>query len=182
MRISKANMLVSLGLVFSLGMMSESLEAQELKLGFVNASGVLEKAPQAEKARTKLEQEFAPRDRKLVAEQKEVRQMEEKLSRDGAIMSDSERNKLERDIRGLKRDLKRSRDEFREDLNIRRNEELAKLQKLVVDTIRIIAKENGFDLVVTDGVLFASDRINITALVLEKLKQDSAAATEEKKP
>lgn len=89
-------------------------------------------------------------------------------------MSDSERNKLEREIRSLKRDLKRSRDEFREDLNIRRNEELAKLQKLVVETIRAIAQEGGFDLVVTDGVLYASDRIDITAMVLEKLKKDSA--------
>lgn len=170
----KANLLVSIGLIVSLGMISESLWAQELKLGFVNAPGVLEKAPQAEKARTKLEQEFAPRDRELVAEQKTIRQLEEKLSRDGAIMSDSERNKLEREIRSLKRDLKRSRDEFREDLNIRRNEELAKLQKLVVETIRAIAQEGGFDLVVTDGVLYASDRIDITAMVLEKLKKDSA--------
>ena len=149
-----------------------------IEVGICQCLGGIGKGPTSRKARTKLEEEFAPRDRKLVSEQKTIRQMEEKLSRDGAIMSDSERGKLERDIRSLKRDLKRSRDEFREDLNIRRNEELAKLQKLVVETIRIIAKEGKFDLVVTDGVLYASDRVDITAQVLEKLKRDSATAGE----
>ncbi len=180
MKILRVNLLLSIVLV--LGVVSGPVWSQELKVGFVNAAGVLEKAPQAETARTDLEKEFAPRDRKLVAEQKNIRQMEEKLSRDGAIMSDSERNKLERDIRSAKRDLKRSRDEFREDLNIRRNEELAKLQKLVVQTIREIARESNFDLVVTDGVLYASDRINITAQVLEKLKNDAPKKADVKKP
>lgn len=145
--------------------------AQELKVGFVNASQLLEKAPQADAARTNLEKEFSPRDKRLVAEQKDLRLLEEKLTRDGAIMSDTERSKLERDILSGKRDLKRARDEFREDLSIRRNEELAKLQKLIVETIRLLAKEGEYDLVVTDGVLYASDRIDITTLVLEKLKK-----------
>lgn len=147
------------------------LAAEELKLGFVNAGKVLENAPQAEAARTMLEKEFAPRDRRLVAEQKSLRQMEEKLSRDGAIMSDSERKNLERDILSGKRDLKRSRDEFREDLNIRRNEELARLQKLVVDTVRALATEGRYDMVLTDGVLFASSRVDMTDQVLERLKR-----------
>lgn len=149
-----------------------SVNAQELRVGFVNAAQLLEKAPQADAARANLEKEFSPRDKRLVAEQKELRLMEEKLNRDGAVMSDSERNKLERDILAGKRDLKRARDEFREDLNIRRNEELAKLQKLIVDSIRALAKEGEYDLVLTDGVLYASDKIDITALVLEKLKKD----------
>ncbi len=147
-------------------------EAQELKVGFVNAAQVMEKAPQADAARENLEKEFAPRDKRLVAEQKELRLLEEKLNRDGAIMSDTERNKLERDILAGKRDLKRARDEFREDLNIRRNEELAKLQKLIVESIRALAKEGSYDLVLTDGVLYANDKIDITGLVLERLKKD----------
>ncbi|GAB4359456.1 MAG: OmpH family outer membrane protein [Gammaproteobacteria bacterium] len=154
-----------------------SLGAQELKLGFVNAPDVLEKAPQAELARSKLEQEFAPRLKALEADQKKIRQLEEQLSRDGAIMSEGERNKLERDIRNMKRELKRERDEYREDLNIRRNEELAKLQKLVVETIRTIAKEQGYDLVVADGVFYASQRVDITALVLDSLKKKSATSS-----
>lgn len=150
------------------------LNAQELRVGFVNAAQLLEKAPQADAARANLEKEFSPRDKRLVAEQKELRLLEEKLNRDGAVMSDTERKKLERDILSGKRDLKRARDEFREDLNIRRNEELAKLQKLIVETIRVLAKEGQYDLVLTDGVLYASDKIDITALVLEKLKKDGA--------
>ena len=150
-----------------------AISAQDLKVGFVNAAQLLEKAPQADAARANLEKEFAPRDRRLVAEQKELRQLEEKLSKDGAIMSDAERKKIERDILSGKRDLKRSRDEFREDLNIRRNEELAKLQKLVVESIRALANEGTYDLVLTDGVLYASDKVDITSLVLDKLKKEA---------
>lgn len=178
---TRSSISIVCGLLLALGI-TLPVHSQDLKLGFVNASGVLEKAPQAESARTKLEQEFAPRDRKLVAEQKNIRQMEEQLTRDGAIMSEAERNKLERDIRNSKRELKRERDEFREDLNIRRNEELAKLQTLVIETIRVIAKDQGYDLVVTDGVLYASQRIDITSIVLDKLKKDSIGGGEVKKP
>lgn len=148
-----------------------AVTAQELKVGYVNASQLLEKAPQADAARNNLEKEFAPRDKRLVAEQKELRQMEEKLNRDGAVMSDTERQKMERDIVSRKRDLKRARANFREDLNIRRNEELAKLQKLIVDTIRALAKEGEYDLVLTDAVLYASDKVDITSVVLERLKK-----------
>ncbi len=165
--------LVGLCVSLPLGM----VQAQELKVGWVNAAQVLEQAPQAEAARTKLEKEFAPRDRTLVAEQKALRQKEEKLARDGAVMSESERKKLERDILSDTRDLKRARDEFREDLNIRRNEELAKLQKMVIETIREIAKGGQYDLVVTDGVLFASDRVDMTPAVLARLKKDFDKAT-----
>lgn len=158
--------------VMVLGAGACQVNAAELKVGFVNAQQVLEKAPQADAARAQLEKEFAPRDRRLVAEQKTLQQKQEKLARDSTIMSDSERDRLERDILQEKRDLKRARDDFRDDLNMRRNEELADLQKKVVQTIRELAKENKYDLVVTDGVLYASDRVDMTAQVLDRLKKD----------
>jgi outer membrane protein len=97
--------------------------------------------------------------------------MEDKIARDGAVMSESERSKSERELLNQKRDLKRSQDEFREDLNIRRNELLAKLQKELNDTIVALAKEENFDLVLFEGVVFASDRIDITDAVLERLRR-----------
>lgn len=147
------------------------VSAQDAKVGFVNTTELLEKAPQADTARDNLEKEFSPREKRLVAEQKELRQLEEKLTRDGAVMSDSERQKLERDIVSGKRDLKRSRDEFSEDLNIRKNEELAKLQKIIFESIQEYAKEANYDLVITGGVVYANEKVDITSQVLDKLKK-----------
>jgi len=141
----------------------------DLKIGFVNIPAVLEKAPQAEKAKKRLEQEFSPRDRQLVAQQKEIQSKEERMTRDGSVMGDSERANLEKDIINKKRDAKRSQQEFSEDFNARRNEELGKLQRRIVEAIRAIAKDQNFDLLLTDGVIYASEKIDVTAQVQQKL-------------
>jgi outer membrane protein len=152
--------------------LSSTTLAAELKVGFVNASKVLEQAPQAEQARGALEKEFSPRDKAMVKSQKEIRDLEDKLTRDGAIMSESQQRKLEHDIVSRKRDLKRDQDAFREDLNIRRNEAFDKLRKRVYQVIVDIAKKENYDLIVSDGVVFANDRIDITDKVVARLKEE----------
>ena len=141
----------------------------DLKIGFVNIPAVLEKAPQAEKAKKRLEQKFSPRDKQLVAQQKEIQGMEEKLTRDASVMSDSEKANLEKDILNKKRDAKRSQQEFSEDFNASRNEELGKLQRRIVEAVRAIAKDEDYDLLLTDGVIYAKDQFDITAQVQKKL-------------
>ncbi len=141
----------------------------ELKIGFVNIPAVLEKAPQAEKAKKRLELEFSPRDKQLVAQQKEIQSREERMARDASVMSDSQRSNLEKEILNKKRDAKRSQQEFSEDFNARRNEELGKLQRRIVEAIRSIAKEQRYDLLLTDGVIYASEQIDVTAQVQKKL-------------
>ncbi|MFA5983205.1 MAG: OmpH family outer membrane protein [Methylococcaceae bacterium] len=143
----------------------------DLKIGFVNIPAVLEKAPQAEKAKKRLEQEFSPRDKQLVSQQKEIQSMEEKLSRDASVMSDSERSNLEKDVLNKKRDAKRAQQEFSEDFNVRRNDELGKLQRRIIEAVRGIAKDQNFDLLLTDGVIYASEQIDVTAQVQEKLSK-----------
>jgi len=166
------NRLTTMFLGMSLCFIALGVQAAELKIGFVNAAQVLEEAPQADDARSRLEKEFSPRDKALVKTQKAVRKLEEKLTRDGAIMSETERRKLERDIIAQKRDLKRSQEEFREDLNIRRNEAFDKLRRRVFEVITDISKKENYDLVVSDGVVFANDRIDMTGKVVERLKQE----------
>ena len=161
---------ITFSIVFALGLMAQTSIASELKLGFVNTARILKEAPQAEKARKKLEFEFAPRDKKIVDMQKGLKALEDQLAKDAMVMAESARKKLERQIISDKRDIKRSREEFSEDLNIRRNEELNKLQKLVYDTIVALAKEQHYDLILGDSVLFASKRVDVTDLVLIKLK------------
>ena len=88
-------------------------------------------------------------------------------------MSEQERTKLERDIVSKRRDLKRKQDEFREDLNYRRNEEMVKIQKQIIQSIQQVAKDNQYDLVLSEGVLYASPKIDMSELVIEYLKKDS---------
>ena len=145
-------------------------QAAEVKLGFVSIAKILNSAPQAESASKRLEQELAPRQKGLVEAQKALRKEEEKLGKDGAVMSESQRRKLESEIRNQARELKRTSDEFREDFNLRRNEELGKFQKQVLDVINSVAKEDGFDLVVNDSAtLYASPQVDVTEKVLKRL-------------
>jgi outer membrane protein len=143
----------------------------DLKIGFVNIPAVLEKAPQAEKAKKRLEQKFSPRDKQLVAQQKEIQTMEEKLTRDASVMSDSEKANLEKDIMNKKRDAKRSQQEFSEDFNASRNEELGKLQRRIVEAVRAIASDEKYDLLLTDGVIYAKPEFDITVQVQQKLSK-----------
>jgi outer membrane protein len=155
--------------------------AADARIAFVNSSEVLERAPQAVNARELLQAEFAPRDAQLVTEQQKLRSQEERLVRDGATMSDDERRRLEREITTLQRDVKRARDEFSEDLNIRRNEEFARLQREVAKVIVEVAKEGGYDMVLENGVVYASDRVDITAMVIERLKKSQSTSVSRKK-
>ena len=148
-----------------------ALALAEVKVGFVNTVKLMEEAPQAKSAISKMESEFAPREKELVSIQRRIKDAEDKLARDAAVMSDSERGKVERDLVSRKRDLKRSQDEFREDLNIRRNEELAKLQRRLYDAIVDLAKAEKYDLIVSEGVVYASTSIDITDAVLARLKK-----------
>jgi outer membrane protein len=134
---------------------------------------VLEEAPQATAASAKLEHDFSPREREILALQRDVRLLEDRLLREGPSMTDVARSGLELDVRSRKRDLKRQQDEFREDLNVRKNQELAVIQRLVIDTIQALAKREGIDLVISEGVVFASNRIDVTEKVLERLRQEA---------
>ena len=148
-----------------------AVQAEDYKIGAVNAVRILEQSPQAAKLRSQIEQEFSPRDRELVSQQKKLKEMEDRLERDSAIMSETERKELEREIINMRRQLKRDQDQFREDLSYRRNEELSRIQKEIVQAIQTVAKQNNYDVVLSEGVLFASTKVDITDLVIEYLKK-----------
>jgi len=143
----------------------------EHKIAFVNQQMLLEKAPQAEAARNKLQQEFAKRDKSLVKIQKSIKESEKKLKKDAAVMSNTALSKLKRKITLLRRDLERDKEAFREDLSIRQNEELVTLQKVVLQAISKVAESEKYDLIVSDGVIYASKRIDVTTKILNELKK-----------
>ena len=150
---------------------SASVTYAEQKIAFVNQAKLLQKAPQAEAARNKLQKEFAKRDKSLVDMQKQIKTSTDKLQKDAAILSSDELNKLKRKITLLRRDLDRDKAAFKEDLSIRQNEELVKLQKSVLKSIQTIAEREKYDLIISEGVIYASKKIDITDKILEELKK-----------
>ena len=145
--------------------------AEGYRIGFVNATKVFEESPQYNAARDRLQTEFERREKGLLADQEQLKQLEAKLQRDGAVMSESEVKRLERDILSRQRKLKNAQTEFREDLNLRQNEEFKKLRKQIREVIQEVGKAEGIDLIVSDGVVYFSKRIDISDLVLERLRK-----------
>jgi outer membrane protein len=150
---------------------SGTVFAEDYRIAFVNATKVFEESPQYKVAREQLQTEFSRRENDLLASQKQLKQLEEKLQRDGSVMSESEVKRLERDILSRTRKLKNAQTEFREDLNLRQNEEFKKLRQQVREVIQKVGKSEKIDLIVSDGVVYFSKKIDISDLVLEKLRQ-----------
>ena len=151
---------------------STAVLAAEPKVAFVDATRVFEQSPQYEAARKGLENEFTRRDNDLVAKQKQLKKMEEKLARDERVMSESEVKRLKRDILARQRKLKNAQAEFREDFNLRRNEEFNKLRRQVAEVVRAVGKEENIDLIISDGVVYFSKRVDISEQVLERLREN----------
>lgn len=153
----------------SISLACSAVAYAELKIGYVNAVEVIEKAPQGEAALKKLEAEFGPREKKIVEMQNRIKQFEQDIEKNALVMKEADRRSKEYEVSTLKRELRRSTQEYREDFNLRRNEELAALQKIVERAIVEIAKQDGYDLIVHEGVIHASPKIDITKKILERL-------------
>ncbi|HEY0943075.1 MAG TPA: OmpH family outer membrane protein [Steroidobacter sp.] len=154
------------------GMLAAPLASaqSQLKIAVVNVPRLLEEAPQAKTAMQALQDEFSPRQREMAAQQKDLKAKEEKLQRDGAVMAENERRNAEKELREGQRDLARKQNEYVEDLNVRRNEELGKLQRSLLQEVQAYARSSGYDLVVGDGVLFVNEQLDITPQVLSALQ------------
>jgi outer membrane protein len=142
----------------------------ETKIAVVNVPRLLEEAPQAKSAMQALQDEFAPRQKEIVAQQKDLKAKEDKLNRDGAVMAENERRNAEKDLREGQRDLARKQNEYVEDLNLRRNEEIGKLQRSLLQEVQAFARTSSYDLIVGEGVLYVNESMDITAQVLTALQ------------
>lgn len=147
---------------------SASALAADTKIGFVNTERLLREAPLSVTAQKKLEKEFAARDQELRKLAKQARDLQAQLDKDGVTMSDSERKAKERDLGNLNRDLQRQGREFREDLNLRRNEELSQIQERARKVIQDIARAEKYDLIVEQAV-FVDPKSDITDRVMKAL-------------
>lgn len=143
----------------------------DTKIGFVNTDRIFREAAPALKAQKKLEKEFASREQDLQKMAKQARDLQAQLEKDGVTMSDTDRHNKERDLANLNREFQRAQREFREDLNLRRNEELASVQERANKVIQGIAETEKYDLILQEAVYF-SPRIDITDKVLKALAND----------
>jgi outer membrane protein len=157
-----------LGLCLCLGLVSGQASA-EVKMGVVNFQKLLEDAPQTKTAMQALENEFAPRRRELLTLQNDLKARDEKLQKEGAVMSEADRAKAEKTLRDQQREFSRKAGEFQDDAGTRKNEEIGKVQRYLVTEIQAYATAQGYDLVLGDGVFYAKGPLDITANVLAVL-------------
>lgn len=164
----KSMRLWAFGLVGSL-LLAPALAA-DLKIGYVNAAALLQASPQAEAVQKKLRDEFTPRRQQLEARAKRLEQMEQDLSKNGLMLSEDQRKAKEREIIDGRRELKHAQDEFQDDLRIRQSEEVGRLREQLLAAVEKFATANGYDLILYEGVIYASDALNVTDQVLALLK------------
>ncbi|KWR91801.1 OmpH family outer membrane protein [Cupriavidus sp. IDO] len=142
--------------------------AQEARIAAVNSERILRDSQPAKQAQVKLEQEFSKRDRELQDMAQKIKGMADKLDKDTAVLADSDRQRRQREVADLDREFQRKQREFREDLNQRRNEELAQVLERANRVIRQLAEQRKYDLIVQEAV-YVNPRIDITDDVMKAL-------------
>ena len=149
--------------------LSVNLSAAELKVGYVQVDKILKEAPQTAESGKKLEREFSPRSLELDKMKNQIAAIETALEKDALTLSDVERRNKQRQASNLKIEFQRKQRELREDINIRKNEELSLLQDRINSAVKSVSEADGYDLVMYGGVAYASSKIDITDKVLKRL-------------
>lgn len=147
-----------------------SAQTAELKIGFVNTEKVFRDSQLAVKAQKKLEKEFQTREQDIQKLVKQARDLQAFLEKEGMTLSETERNKKQKDLANLSRDLQHDQRAFREDLNQRKNEEFASVQERARKAIMDIAEKEKFDLIL-ENVVYASPKVDVTDRVLKSLER-----------
>ncbi|MEO0421723.1 MAG: OmpH family outer membrane protein [Pseudomonadota bacterium] len=147
--------------------------AADLKVGVVDFARLVEAAPQSQSVQEQLNQQFAPRLKEVQNEGQALQREVENFRRDSPVMGASERERKEADIKRRELDYKRKERELQEDFNIARNESLSRLQRELLVAVQDYAKSKRYDLLVGEGVLYASDKANITDEVLKALEKNA---------
>lgn len=144
--------------------------AAEMKIGYVNTQRIFRDAPAAQKAAKKIEAEFSKRDQELQRMAKQLQSLQEGLEKNAVTTTESERRNKERELNDLSRDFQRKQREFREDLNLRQNEENAAIIEKANKAIKQIAEADKYDLIVQD-VVWVSPKLDITEKVIKSLSE-----------
>lgn len=141
----------------------------EIKIGVVDYARLFDESPQAKVVRDALQAEFGPRLQQLVTQDNALKARGDKLQKDVATMTPDQRSKAEKDMRDAARELDRKKQELQDDSNAKRQEEMNKLQRSLIGEVREYAKAQNFDIVIAEGIIYATPTVDITAQVLAAL-------------
>jgi outer membrane protein len=144
----------------------------QVKLGFVNGQKVINESPQAAKAKKKIEKEFEKRDQDLQKLGKQLQALQESLEKNALTMSETDRRGKEREFNDKNIEFQRKQREFREDLNLRQNEEMAGIYERVNKVIKQVAEAEKYDLILQEGV-YVNPKLDITDKVIKALGDGS---------
>ena len=148
-------------------------QAAGLRVAVVNYGQLLQESPQAQAAVATLRAEFAPKQHSLQAEASQLKAKEDTLKKNEATMTQDQRDQAELDLRERYQDLARKQSEIQDDVNTRRNELMSQLQQTLVQVVQSYAKQQRYDLVLADGVVYADQALDITPAILTALKSQS---------
>ena len=142
--------------------------AQQLRVGYVDMKQVLDNAPQVLAGREKLDLEFRPRNETIEFQERQVQSMDDRLQM-GDLLEDA-RVRLERELREMQRNVNRQKEDLRDELSFRRTEEVQKLEDQINLAVEEIARNNGYDLILSSPVVYADPSLDITQLILDQLR------------
>ena len=152
--------------------------AQQLRVGYVDMKRVLDNAPQVLAGREKLDLEFRPRNETIEFQERQVQSMEDRLQM-GDLDADA-RARLDRELREMRRNVNRQREDLRDELSFRRTEEVQKLEEQINQTVQEIARNSGYDLILSSPVVYADPSLDITSLILDRLRLEHEADIRER--
>ena len=148
----------------------------EIKIGVLDFGRLMDESPQGKALIESLRAEAAAKQRELQTQAASLQTKRDKLAKDRATMTPDQISRAEKDVRDGERDLARRQSEVNDDFNARRNEEMGKLQRTLIEEVRNYSKAQNFDLVVTDGVIYANQALDITPGVLAGMQSRTGAA------
>lgn len=141
--------------------------AQQLRVGYVDMKQVLDNAPQVLAGREKLDLEFRPRNETIEFQERQVQDMDNRLQM--GDLSEDARLRLDRELREMRRNVNRQKEDLRDELSFRRTEEVQKLEDQINQAVQKIAREKGFDLILSSPVIYADPSLDITQVILDQL-------------
>ena len=152
--------------------------AQQLRVGYVDMKQVLDNAPQVIAGREKLDLEFRPRNETIEFQERQVKEMDDRLQM--GDLSEDARIRLDRDLREMRRNVNRQKEDLRDELSFRRTEEIQKLEDQINQAVEAIARDSGYDLILSSPVVYADPSLDITQLILDQLKLEHEADKRER--
>ena len=152
--------------------------AQQLRVGYVDMKQVLDNAPQVLAGREKLDLEFRPRNETIEFQERQVEDMDNRLQM--GDLSEDARIRLDRELREMRRNVNRQKEDLRDELSFRRTEEVQKLEDQINQAVQKIARDKGFDLILSSPVIYADPSLDITQMILDQLTVEYEADKRER--